>query len=89
MDATVVPQGIEPAVDGQRSAFAEVALKHFAVVADLTDNLHDPIFGQLQVFAVFTVGTQQPRDIRVFRRFGFGDHAVLEVMPASSALSTA
>lgn len=61
---------------------------YFAVVADLTDNLR-PIFGQLQVFAVFTVGTQQPRDIRVFQSIWLhGDH-ILGGDAASSALSMA
>ncbi len=71
MDAAVVPQGIQPAVNGQRSALAEVFLEDFAVVADLADDLHHPVFGQFQIFAVFTISTQQAGNVRVLGRFGF------------------
>src|SRR4051794_11535816 len=71
LNAASVPQRVQAAIDFQRSALAEVALEHFAVVADLLDDLYDPVFRQFQVFAVFTVSTQHTSDVRVFGGLGF------------------
>ncbi len=88
MNAAVVPQRVQATVDFQRGALAEVALEHFTVVTHLLDDLHDPVFLHFQVFAVFAVGTEQTRDVRVLGGLGFSFN-VFEVIPASSALSMA
>src|SRR3546814_9239638 len=48
-----------------------VALEHFTVVTDLFDDLDNPVFGQLQVFTVFTVSAEHTGDVRVLGGFGF------------------
>src|SRR5471030_3200706 len=71
LNAAVGPQRVQATVDFQRSALAEVFLEDFAVVTDLGNDLDDPVLRQFQVFAVFTVATQQTSNIRVLGGLGF------------------
>ena len=71
MNAAVVPQCVQATVDFQRGALAQVALEHFTVVTDLLDDLYDPVLLHFQVFAVFTVSTEQTSYVRVFGGLGF------------------
>ena len=77
MNATVVPQRVQATVNFQRRAFTEVFLEHFAVVTDLLDDLHDPVFLHFQVFAVFAVSTQQTCDVRVLGGLGLDRKSVV------------
>src|SRR5476649_1274042 len=74
LNAALVPQSVQTTVDCERGAFAQVALEDFTVVTDLADDLDDPVLRQLQVFAVFTVATQQTSNVRVPGGLGFLDN---------------
>src|SRR5262249_12728476 len=67
LDAALGPQLVQPAVDLERRAHADVALKRFAVVADLLDDVNGPILGQAELLTVVAFSSDETLDLRVWR----------------------
>src|ERR1700730_7514251 len=67
LQAALGPQRVEAALDLERRAFADVALEHLAVVADVAHDAHHPVLGEPELFAVVALGADQLLDVGIFR----------------------
>src|ERR1700692_3439810 len=73
LDAALGPEPVEAAADAELRPGPHVAIEHFAVIADLLDDAHDPVLGQAELLAVGALGPQHPLDLRLRRLHGFID----------------
>src|SRR5215475_13481013 len=67
-NAAGVPQLIEPARNPELGTFADIAIVHFAVIADTTDDARRPVAAQPQLLAIAALGADKPHHFRL-RRF--------------------
>src|SRR6266853_4778755 len=73
LDAALGPQPVETARDAELRSGPDIAVEHFAVIADMLDDAHDPVLGQAELLAVSAFGSQHPLDLRLRRLHGFID----------------
>src|SRR6266699_874161 len=65
LNAAFGPQPIDAATDTELGARSHVALEHFTVIADLSDNAHHPVLRQPELLAEITLNSQQASDFRL------------------------
>src|SRR3974377_961728 len=62
LDAALVPKRVQATGDLERRALPDIPFEHFAVIADIRDNTHDPVLGQAELLAVIAFGADQALD---------------------------
>src|SRR5579883_2845301 len=72
---------LQAALDLQRRALADIALKAFAVIADRFDDAHGPIVGKPHAGAEFAFDAEQAADIRIVRL-----HHVVDILLGDAEL---
>src|SRR5205809_5361082 len=65
LNAAFGPQPIDAATDTELGARSHIALEHFTVIADLSDNAHHPVLRQPELLAEITLNAQQAPDFRL------------------------
>src|ERR1039458_8069652 len=71
LDAALVPQFVQTAVDFQRRVLPDIAFERLAVIADELDDADRPVLAQAQLLAVIAFGADETLDFRIgrFRHF--------------------
>src|SRR4029078_2919021 len=67
LDAAFGPQLVQPALDLERRAHADVTLKRFTVIADLLYDTDGPILGQPELLSIIALGPDEALDLRVWQ----------------------
>src|SRR4029077_19403653 len=62
-----IPELVQPARDAELGTGADVALIDLAVVADVLDDAHRPVLGQVDVLAVLALGADEAHHVRFLR----------------------
>jgi len=68
LNAALGPQPVKATANAQFGLRADIALKNFAVIADMADDAHHPILREAKLLAEGAVEAEKPAD---FRLFGF------------------
>src|ERR1700733_14489094 len=67
LNAAFGPQRIKAASDLERRTLPDIALEHFAVIADQANDAVGPVVGQPELFADFAFGAEQALDLGTVR----------------------
>src|SRR4051812_25173881 len=67
LQTALCPERVKAALDLERRTLADVALKDFAVVAHVLDDLRHPVVGQASCFAEFALCAEEMFDLRIVR----------------------
>src|SRR3984957_12541292 len=67
LQAALGPQRVESARDLQRRTLTDIALKNFAVIADVLDDAIGPVVGQPHCFTELAFEAEQAADFRIGR----------------------
>lgn len=85
LQAALVPKGVHASIDLQGRVFAERAVEHLAVIADLFDHFNCPGVFETKVLPDGSLHAEQTPNIRICDEFS--STTFLEVTPSSSASS--
>src|SRR4051795_1510049 len=66
LETALVPEIVETPIDTERRACADIAVEHFAVIADGLHDAHHPILAYAELFTEIAIGTEDALQLRIF-----------------------